>query len=94
MTQEENDRYAAIADQVVPEYRGDRVYSCTGHCAKRWNAAYDGARIALGGDMADILARDAAHGDTLVAATYAEANRFRMALGNAGKAHVVRVAVR
>lgn len=88
MTQEESDRYAAIADQVVPEYRGGRLYSCTGHYAKRWGAAYDGARIA------DTLARDAAHGDTLVAATYDEANRFRMALGNAGKAHVVGVAVR
>lgn len=38
-----------IADVVVPEYRdGKRSYSCTGRVAKRWQAAWDGACLALG----------------------------------------------
>lgn len=41
-------RCVAIADEAVPAYRhGVRPYSCTGHTAKRWQAAYDAARIAL-----------------------------------------------
>ena len=45
-------RCAEIADQVVPEYRGGKPRSCTGHYAKRWQAAWDGACVALGGDPA------------------------------------------
>ena len=41
-------RRLEIADQVVPAYRiGPRYYSCSGHIAKQWSAAYEGARIAL-----------------------------------------------
>ena len=44
-------RCTAIADQAVPAYRnGKRSYSCTSHTAKRWQAAWDGACIALGGN--------------------------------------------
>ena len=44
-----NRRCVDIADQVVPEYRGRiPAPSCTGIYAKRWQAAYDGARIAIG----------------------------------------------
>ena len=40
-----------IADAVVPAYRkANRSYSCTGTIAKRWQAAWDGACIALGHD--------------------------------------------
>lgn len=50
-------RCLEIADRVVPEYRreqpGRANYSCTGVYAKRWQAAWDGACIALGGDPAD-----------------------------------------
>lgn len=43
-----------IADQIMPAYRsGDRSYSCTGHVAKRWQAAWDGACVALGGNPED-----------------------------------------
>ena len=43
------ERCTQIADAVVPEYRaGKRSYSCTGRVAKRWQAAWDGACIALG----------------------------------------------
>ena len=42
-------RCTQIADAAVPEYRdGKRSYSCTGRVAKRWQAAWDGACIALG----------------------------------------------
>ena len=42
-------RCTQIADEAVPEYRGGaRSYSCTGVVAKRWQAAWDGACIALG----------------------------------------------
>lgn len=38
------ERAVAIADRVVPAYRAAGArYSCTGHVAKMWNAAYDGA---------------------------------------------------
>ena len=38
---------AEIADRIVPEYRnGPRSYCCTGHTAKRWNAAYLAAEAA------------------------------------------------
>lgn len=45
-------RCTEIADQVVPEYRADnaRHTGCGTHTAKRWQAAWDGACIALGGD--------------------------------------------
>ena len=44
-------RCTLIADQIVPEYRsGARSYSCTGRVAKRWQAAWDGACVALGRD--------------------------------------------
>lgn len=40
-----------IADAVVPEYRGGKKsYACTGLVAKRWQAAWDGACLALGHD--------------------------------------------
>lgn len=38
----------AAADTIVPEYRGKPGYSCTGQVAKRWQAAYDAARLVLG----------------------------------------------
>lgn len=44
-------RCVQIADTVVPQYRNEkRSYSCTGGMAKCWQAAYDGACIALGGN--------------------------------------------
>lgn len=46
-------RATRIADQVIPDYRSPprgRYYSCTGVIARRWQAAWDGAMIALGGD--------------------------------------------
>ncbi|MEG3175862.1 hypothetical protein U1872_06440 [Sphingomonas sp. RB3P16] len=55
------DRCTEIADQVEPKYRtyDDKLhqpgYSCTGHTAKRWQAAWDGACIALGGDPKEYL---------------------------------------
>ena len=49
-----NRRCTQIADRVVPEYRaGRKSYSCTGGVAKRWQAAWDGACIALGYDPKD-----------------------------------------
>ncbi len=48
-----DERCTQIADVVVPEYRGGKDYSCTGRVAKRWQAAWDGARLALGQDPAD-----------------------------------------
>ncbi|GGO94918.1 hypothetical protein [Stakelama pacifica] len=49
-----NQRCCAIADRVEPRYRsqqpGARAYSCTGHVAKLWGAAYEGARLALTDD--------------------------------------------
>ena len=46
--QEENDFAAAIADKVEPRYRCmGRSYSCTGHIAERWTAAFEGARQAF-----------------------------------------------
>jgi len=49
-------RCVAIADQAVPAYRdGRRTYCCTGHIAKQWQAAFDGACIALGGDPQDFV---------------------------------------
>jgi hypothetical protein len=43
-----------IADTVVPKFRdGKKSYSCTGSVAKRWQAAWDGACIALGYDSKD-----------------------------------------
>lgn len=51
ITSDLEQRCTAIADQAVPAYRnGDRSYDCTGHTAKRWQAAWDGACIALGGN--------------------------------------------
>lgn len=47
------DRCTEIADQVVPQYRSGTGYSCTGIYAKRWQAAWDAAMIALGGDPAE-----------------------------------------
>ena len=48
------DRCTEIADQVEPRYRcGPRSYSCTGHVAKLWQAAWDGACVALGGNPDD-----------------------------------------
>lgn len=48
------DACTRIADQVVPQYRDDNQrqpgYSCTGIYAKRRQAAWDAACIALGGD--------------------------------------------
>jgi hypothetical protein len=43
----------AIADKVVPQYRNPprgRMYSCSSHTASKWQAAWDGACIAMGGD--------------------------------------------
>ncbi len=42
------ERCVAVADTVVPKYRhGTRAYSCCGHVAKMWQAAYDGAAAVL-----------------------------------------------
>ena len=47
-------RCTQIADAVVPVYRdGKRSYSCTGRVAKQWQAAWDGACIALGREPKD-----------------------------------------
>lgn len=47
-------RATSIADEVVPQYRhGSRIYRCHGTTAARWQAAWDGACLALGGDPAD-----------------------------------------
>lgn len=47
-----NARLAAIADMVVPAYRAEGArYSCTGHIAHQWNAAYEGAARALGAEI-------------------------------------------
>lgn len=44
-------RCTEIADKAVPAYRsGERHYACTGHIARKWEAAWNGACIALGGD--------------------------------------------
>ena len=47
-------RSLAIADQAVPQHRSEKpgggYYSCTGIYAKRWQAAYDAAQLALGGN--------------------------------------------
>lgn len=41
-------RCVAVADILVPNYRnGSRAYSCAGHVAKMWQAAYDGAAAVL-----------------------------------------------
>lgn len=41
-------RCVAVADTLVPNYRnGSRAYSCVGHVAKMWQAAYDGAAAVL-----------------------------------------------
>jgi len=45
-------RCTQIADAVVPEYRGTRKHSCTAPTARRWQAAWDGACVALGHDPA------------------------------------------
>lgn len=48
--------WTAIADQVVPEYRlapGHSAYSCTGQVARRWQAAWDAACLAQGGNPND-----------------------------------------
>lgn len=42
-----------VADAVVPRYRQNPPPSCTGHHAKRWQAAWDGACLALGGNPKD-----------------------------------------
>jgi hypothetical protein len=47
-------RCTQVADAVVPQYRGGKKsYSCTGTVARHWQAAWDGACIALGGDPQD-----------------------------------------
>jgi len=44
-----NTHCTQVADMVVPQYRdGKKSYSCTGGVAKRWGAAFEGARLALG----------------------------------------------
>ena len=47
-------RCTQIADAVVPAYRtAGRALSCTGTIAKRWQAAWDGACLALAHDPQD-----------------------------------------
>lgn len=48
-----SDRCTKIADQVVPRYRQLPYPSCGGTIATQWQAAWDGACIALGGDPAE-----------------------------------------
>jgi hypothetical protein len=48
------DRCTQFADAIVPEYKGEnKSYSCTGSVAKRWQAAWDGACMALGHNPRD-----------------------------------------
>lgn len=50
------ERCTQVADKIVPAYRGgERSYSCTGIVAKRWQAAWDAACIALGHDPKDYV---------------------------------------
>lgn len=47
-----NEHCCAIADQIEPRYRsGKRSYGCGSHVAKLWGNAYEGARLALGGNL-------------------------------------------
>lgn len=46
------ERCTQIANQVVPRYRTGKPLSCTGQVARMWQAAWDGACRALGGDPA------------------------------------------
>lgn len=49
-----SERCTLIADKVVPQYRDEKKsYGCTGVVAKRWQAAWDGTCLALGGDPED-----------------------------------------
>ena len=49
-----SDQCTFYADRVVPDYRGGkRAHSCGSQMAHRWQAAWDGACLALGGDPAD-----------------------------------------
>lgn len=53
MSKELEQQCLLAADRAVPEYRhGKRTYSCGGHVAKRWQAAWDAACWALGTDPA------------------------------------------
>ena len=46
------ERCTEIADSVVPEYRnGKRTYSCTGATAKKWQAAWEAAHLAITGEV-------------------------------------------
>lgn len=47
----------AIADQVEPDFRG-KSKSCTSQSAKRWQAAYDGAHIAITGKPSEVGIND------------------------------------
>ena len=47
-----NEILCQIADEVEPRYRAEgRSYSCGGHVAKIWGAAYSGAEKALEGRL-------------------------------------------
>ncbi|AOR76559.1 hypothetical protein [Novosphingobium resinovorum] len=51
-------RCTEIADKVVPKYRNPpkgRSYSCSSHTAKLWQAAWDGACVALNGNPAEYV---------------------------------------
>jgi hypothetical protein len=49
-----DDRCSQFANVIVPEFKGgNKSYSCTGDVAKRWQAAWDGACMALGHDPRD-----------------------------------------
>lgn len=61
-------RCVAVADTVVPNYRhGTRAYSCGGHVARMWQAAYDGAATVLAAHSPPPT-RPAAAGSAAVAA--------------------------
>lgn len=44
-----SERAQELANQIVPEYQGKR-HDFDGHYAKRWDAAYEAAFLALGGE--------------------------------------------
>jgi hypothetical protein len=52
----DHERCTQIADKVVPQYRYGN-YGCTGILAKRWQAAWDAACLALGHDPATYRVR-------------------------------------
>lgn len=49
-------RCTEIADRVEPGFRVTGQRSCASHSAKRWNAAYEAARLALSAQAQEVAA--------------------------------------